>query len=231
MAIYRIGPPTPDVEPTRRHLGRVLVTIDDLNALITIMRSEAVDPDSVQVQFNGGYATEAGDISHLSNDEIVSLKIHSDNAEVNLEPTQATAVGTDLIVAKIDNMWARTRQTEIEPDRNYVISSIVSGVAGMLLLGAIPLALLITGLEGGLTYGALIFIPVCTILAIGFAVITMKNVQHARKLPGALIKAMTITEFRQLQNVNQYPRLTWIWAVIATFIAAVAVVVAVITAK
>jgi hypothetical protein len=91
----------------------VLVTIDDLEALLVIMRQTAADPTTLEVQFSGGYFTDAEDMRHLSDDELRSLKVHSDSAEVNLGPEEAVAVGSGSIPDEIYRTWARARQTSI----------------------------------------------------------------------------------------------------------------------
>jgi hypothetical protein len=230
VVIHRVGPAPADPS-TRERLGRVLVTIDDLDALIDILKQEATDPTSVLIEFSGGYFTEARDIAQLSDDEIVSLKIKSDNAEVNLESSQAMAVGDGQTTAKIKNMWARMRQTTIEPDRGYVLSSVIGGAVGILLAGVVCGAGILSAIQGEGSASPLLIGAVGLGAIAFFLIITIKNVRHAQRMPGALIKPMTMQEFRQLQQNNRYPRLSWIWAVVATIIAAIAIVVSAITAK
>jgi hypothetical protein len=64
MAIHRVGPTQ---DPVRTPLGGVLVTIDDLEALMSLLSAQVPEkPDSssphlVKVEFDGGYFTKAAD--------------------------------------------------------------------------------------------------------------------------------------------------------------------------
>ncbi len=171
----------PDTAPTRQNLGRVLVTIDDLEALIGIMRQEATDSTSVQVQFSGGYFTNVEDLRQLSDSEILSLKIHSDSTEVNLEPTQAVAIGAATTTGKIQNVWARTRQTKAGT-RLSAASWTMLGVAATLLL-LIPAALAVLGIlpyyragDSGLNIAGFLLV----------AVFSYRMIRIARGRPGAV---------------------------------------------
>lgn len=229
MVIHRVGP-LPDTAPTRQPLGRVLVTIDDLEALMVILRQKATDPDSIKVQFNGGYCTAAEDIRLLSDNEVKSLKILSDNAEVILEPTQALAVGQVSLTSTVRNAWSRTRQTDIEPDRKYMSSSAKGSITGCItVIGLAAFSLANVGQRQ--IAATLAIMAVCAALFGLFVWIFFTNLRVARSMPGALIKPMSLHEYRQLRSNNQYPRAAWIVAIIAVIVAIAAIVVPVMTAK
>ena len=76
MAITRVGL-TPNGVPHSKHLGRVLVTIDDLQALMELLSDRQVNSTGAPlsgVQFQGGTFTDPEDLRRLSDEEARSLR-------------------------------------------------------------------------------------------------------------------------------------------------------------
>jgi hypothetical protein len=235
VAILRVGP-QPDSTPAREQLGRVLVTIDDLQALMDIIRSEANDPHTVQVQFSGGFFTEAEDIRRLSDAEKSTLKVISDVVEVNLSENAADAVGDPKATFAVRYTWARSRQTRIRTRRDSRFPIAAGLIVGLIVLGL---------MSNELFSGALLFsnhdltaFPLALKIAMILVVIIFLMAQLAlldrRRItatPAAIIEPMTMQEWRQLKNINRYPRASWIVAIIAALVAVAAIIVPVLTAK
>jgi hypothetical protein len=110
VTIHRVGP-APDSTPHRKNLGRVLVTIDDLDALIGLLRQS--DPSNdLTVQFEGGYFTDPEDMRRLSDQELKKLRINVNSVQVFLDSTQAIAIGHEETCDNIYRLWARPRATK-----------------------------------------------------------------------------------------------------------------------
>jgi hypothetical protein len=107
MSIHRIGP---TAEPYIQDLGRVLVTLDDLKALMDLLSATVPEEPELHVAFNGGYFTDAEDLRRLSDNEIRSLRISTSQLQVILDPVQCYAVGDEITAKNVYRLWARSRQ-------------------------------------------------------------------------------------------------------------------------
>lgn len=216
MTIHRVGP-NPDTEPHRQKLGRVLVTIDDLDALITLVTQHAASPGHVRVSFNGGHLTDAADIRHLTDDELRTLKIATDRVEINLDRESATAVGERSISQEINTAWARTRQTTVDfraPRKIWLpLVSCLLGVAGFVMAVLDEKSRAVTIVMGVLV--CILFVLAAYLIVTGW--------RRAKTGPGAIIKPMTMAEWRQLQVANQNPGRANVIASIAVIVAILAI--------
>ena len=78
MTVRRVGPAQEEAPPHRTNLGRVLVTIDDLKALLDFLTRDAEDnADPMHVEFDGGDFTEPEELSTLSDVETRRLMQNS----------------------------------------------------------------------------------------------------------------------------------------------------------
>jgi hypothetical protein len=219
VAIHRVGLLL-DNMPGRVDLGRVLVTIDDLGALIDILSQQANGTGSVKVYFSGGYFTRPEDLRQLSDDEITPLKVRSDNAEVNLEPTQAVAIGDHTTTVKILNTWARMRQTRLGTSRARSLKYLI---ISLYLCGGALITMLTIANAAKLGSVYVVPLSIVAVLTVMGAGLTPYWYNMAVPLRGAVVRPMSLHEFRQLQSNNQYPRASWIVAIVAVIVAVLAI--------
>lgn len=112
MAVHRVGP---ELQPLHRiDLGHVLVTTDDLDALMALLAKP--DAAEVQVDFVGGSFTKAEDLPRLSNEEMTNLSLRTPTVQVILDKSYAFAIGERQEVESIYRLWARSRQTRQKSD-------------------------------------------------------------------------------------------------------------------
>lgn len=140
VVIERVGP-TPVARTYIERLGRVLVTIDDLQALLDLLKKPdrllgrpvpklevlAVAHDAncsgehethghpQHIEFDGGYFTKPSELPELTDDEARSLRINTPSVQVILSPTRAVAIGDEQAARTIYQSWARSRQTRERP--------------------------------------------------------------------------------------------------------------------
>jgi hypothetical protein len=226
VTIHRVGP---SPEPYRVELGKLLVTIDDLEALMTHLRERK--PDDFQVEFDGGYLTDAADLEHLSDMELQSLRVKNSEVQVVLSPTDASAIGDFVACQEVYRVWARSRQTELKPAslRTFTAWAIFAealAFAVFVLYSSIgiylsfrrdvgPLGLLFIG--GAIVLG-LISMPLVYYIYVTFG---------SRRKTYAIIEPATLADYRQRASTQTYPRRSWIVAILSTIIAVAAIVAAV----
>lgn len=105
-------------QPVRRPLGHVSVNIDDLQALMELLRDrpEFSGCDEITIEFDEGDFTEAKDMKELGNQSLRDLRVKAGDLIVHLTSTRAEAIGPQQLVDFVDNAWARSRQTARYPD-------------------------------------------------------------------------------------------------------------------
>ncbi|WIX75454.1 hypothetical protein QRX50_28525 [Amycolatopsis carbonis] len=100
----------------RRRLGRVHVTIDDLQALRELLDEGLADGATrTEFEFDGGSFEEPADLPKLSDAELRRIVVKSANVEVILSSTQAVAIGERHLSEAVYTRWARARQTKDRP--------------------------------------------------------------------------------------------------------------------
>ncbi|MEW2504812.1 MULTISPECIES: hypothetical protein [unclassified Amycolatopsis] len=100
----------------RRQLGRVHVTIDDLEALRELLDEGLADGATrTEFEFDGGSFEEPSDLPKLSDAELRRIVVKSAKAEVILASTQAVAIGERHVSEAVYTRWARARQTKDRP--------------------------------------------------------------------------------------------------------------------
>ncbi|WP_308820066.1 hypothetical protein [Pseudonocardia alni] len=114
MAIHRASR-TPSRPAPRVDLGKVLVTIDDLEALMQIMDPQEPAAGEPVVRFGGGHFTDANGMRSLSDYEVDVLYVNARLATVSLTPTSASASCEDEGQLESIRAWARARQTKLTP--------------------------------------------------------------------------------------------------------------------
>lgn len=96
-------------EPARQHLGRILVTIDDLKALVDVLVAQGQSPGEIRIGFDGGEIDEPEDLRSLTDEELLRLTVRTPKIEIVLDAVQAVAIG-DAQLASAVEIWARRRQ-------------------------------------------------------------------------------------------------------------------------
>ena len=116
MAVHRRGLPPQQTEPTRVDLGRLLVSIDDLNALMDVLKAESQESDQIEIEFDGGSIDVPEDLRSLSDAELERLTIKAVDVEVLLSSDRAVAIGDENLCSAVYKLWARARRTRAAPE-------------------------------------------------------------------------------------------------------------------
>jgi hypothetical protein len=222
VSIHRVGP---NPAPYRQDLGRVLVTIDDLQALLNHVQQSLPAGTSLQVQFDGGYFTDSNDIRTLTDDELRSLRIQAPDVQVHLSEHEVLALGDETKAKAVYLQWARSRQVSYAG--LTFLRKLASGLASVgiaiIILGGIA----ILGLERRGVYpnleevATMPAIILSVVLLVLYLTIALLDRTLRRK---ALIKPFSMSEYRSMQHNNKYPRASWIVAVVAVIVAIVAII-------
>lgn len=92
-----------------------MVAIEDLEALLELLREHETITDEVVVQCDEGAFTEAEDVRKLSDQTLADLRIEVNGLVVHLSRDRAIAVGPPELVEYVEHTWARSRQTNVRP--------------------------------------------------------------------------------------------------------------------
>ncbi len=237
MVIERVDP-RPQVKQFTQSLGHVQVTIDDLQALLGILKPmQHLDIDDnlnhrwidlpIKFEFDGGSFTQPEELRKLSDDEIASLKIRARGVQVILNPSQAVAIGEEEECRRILGLWARGRQVPLPPRTSGL------PLVSYYQLGVGIFALLFSGLAvyfTGIWLLATVFATPGVIL-VGLSFMTRAaGKASAAKRTSAAIRAVSLDELRRTQAADDYPRQGWIVAIHTAAISFLALVVAIIVA-
>ncbi len=131
VTVRRVGPPQETAPLHRTELGRVLVTIDDLAALMTLLTD---DTPELRIEFDGGYFTEAEELRTLSDIEVRSLRLQTPEVQVALNSSDAFAVGERQEAEDVYRLWARARQTQLRPPLAIPLSYHIVALTPMVLM-------------------------------------------------------------------------------------------------
>jgi hypothetical protein len=226
VTVHRVGPAQ---EATRRDLGRVLVTIDDLDVLMTVLTSMVgMAAAKIKVEFDGGYFTQAEELRTLSDMEMKNLRLKTPKLEVILSPSAAIAVG-DQQEAENVYKWALKRQTRQRPPRQRPRRMRLAdnlGYIGLVVLTVASSCIFVipllrpappVSLETAATIVSLFIVG-------GWC---FWRLQRENTPSYALIIPLSNTEHNQSHLSQMYPRRTWIVAIVSAIIAVLAVAAAV----
>jgi hypothetical protein len=208
----------------RTQLGRVLVTIDDLAALMTILNESG--GDNTRVEFDGGYITDAKELRELTDIELRSIRLKNSKVEVVLSRMEAFAVGEFQEAENIYMAWARARQTRLKP-HPFAFANSKSTLYFLLIMYTlfIPVSILSIVVAQPSHKDILIFSLMIPFSA--SVIYTSWRELKRRDYSAAVIIPLSLDEHRQTRANQTYPRRSWIVAMIAAIIAALAVAAAV----
>ena len=233
VTIRRAGP-TPESEVHTRDLGPVLVTIDDLEALIDFLKERDSNlRQPLEVQFNGGFLDDPQDLRRLSDEELNNLRINAPSIQVLLDRRQAKAIGEEVAAEEVYRVWARARRTRHLPPlskRERILHGILClgwGAFGLLFIlsGIGNLFLMPTGESVPVGAGAIM-------VTLGVSALTYSvgrwRYPIGLKPSFALIVPLTLDEYRTNQANNYYPRRAYVVAVVSAAVAVGSIVVAIL---
>jgi hypothetical protein len=215
MAVTRRGEQRASDRVDTQALGRVLVTIDDLESLIDLLGNlrEKIDrgPDAdfsavsdLKLEFDGGSFENAEDLRKLSDEELKRITVKTSKIEVILSPSEAFAIGDPVMAKKIYNQWARARQVKIRPEKRAWQIILVAGI-----FLSVGVAAAWASIAGGSA-------PVVSRIVIGalgiFSCVGSVLIFNAMPEPFAVVRPVTLDEFRRERAVNNRH---WIMATIA----------------
>jgi hypothetical protein len=227
VTVRRVGPAPQEAAQHRANLGRVLVTIDDLAALMTLLKENVAE---LVVEFDGGYFTEAEELRTLSDVEMKSLRLKTPRVQVVLNASAAFAIGERQEAEEVYRIWARARQTRLRPrpiqlsDTLKYVSTLVGFLSAVVLLFISRVSLL--GVPIDVPPGAFIIIAIGALATLLLIDVLIRRAD-ARESSYAVVIPLSLDEHRQSRSSQTYPRRSWIVAIIATIVAAVSVGVAI----
>lgn len=231
MTIYRIGPDPDAVPQYRVGLGRILVTMDDIESLMIHLGRHEKDSDSpVVVEFNAGYFTEARDLSKINPLEMEFLRLKSSRMLVILGTYSAVAIGDIQEAEGVYNSWAMSLETKELPPRvrkDKITTVVFAGI--LLILGAFSYGASILFQRFYYQVGQLYFGIASVFSFIGFltfALILYILYNWDKKFKQstyAIVVPYSRDEYRRNELSQKYPRRSWIVAIVAVIIAAISI--------
>lgn len=232
MTIYRIGP-DPDAAPQYRvDLGRILVTIDDIESLMTYLGRHEKDSDPIVVEFNAGYFTEARDLSKITPLEIRFLRLKNSKVLVVLGASFAEAIGDFQETQGVYNCWARslveTKQLPPRVRKDRITTVVLAGL--LVIVGTFSCGASILFQRSYYQFGHLYLSVGSVFNIIGFLTFAFSIYvlyrwdKEFKRSTYAIIVPHSRDEHHRNELSQKYPRRSWIVAIIASVIAAISIV-------
>jgi hypothetical protein len=210
MVVSRRGDQGQHVDRGYEFLGRLLVTIDDLEALIALIVEHSPEgTDAPQMEFVGGTFTEPGDLRTLTDNELKEIEVVNSKVEVHLSDWRATAAGDRELASIVSRAWARPRQTNALPKgREYAIRAERVLIAVVLVIAVLLVPVLDWLKESAIHWSwAIPTLAVVTVLSRAL----LK--QPTRRLDSyAVIVPSTLDEYRKEQMLGRRQLVTWLIA-------------------
>ncbi|MGW4489765.1 hypothetical protein ACWEOE_38770 [Amycolatopsis sp. NPDC004368] len=222
MTVHRLG-----ADATRdqaaRDLGRVLVTIDDLRALINLVSELEEDSRSdsrPRMGFGGGEFEEPEDLVELTDAELEYIWIKSSNVEISFNAFHASAVGKKDLVDAIYNNWARARLTR---DRPWIHKRMHTNSQSVFLAVGITGGFSLLGMPADLLNPfTLIFLSVTILTLVGALFVGRITLSRGSY---AVVRAVTLSEYRAMRVDSQRHWRTIAMSALAASIALAGIVV------
>jgi hypothetical protein len=114
MTVRRYGLDGPG-RATHQPLGHLVVTIDDLGALLDLLATADHSGSKAEVVFLGGTFDDPEDLRRLNDFELDSIIVRNQNITVTLGIREATASGDARLCGIIYNSWALPRSAKVRP--------------------------------------------------------------------------------------------------------------------
>ncbi|MFJ8910836.1 hypothetical protein [Amycolatopsis sp. NPDC102389] len=223
MAVHRRAPnDRPDEYTT---LGRVRVTIDDLEELADLLNT-AHGPSEVwpKYEFVNGTFDRPVDLANLREDELSFIEVKFEDVEIILSSTHAGMYGSKDSCAMVKERWSSMRQTEDRP-----ILRRDSKRLGIILISAILLVLNYVALISGwyrvaypAWYGVTTGVGTVLVLAYSSFKVSRRPSSYAFIFPGSY------SEFRRESGVRKRHSQAILASYAAILLAVISIVVSVI---
>jgi hypothetical protein len=207
-------------------LGKVLVTIDDLEALVAVIRQHSPDgAGEPQLKFFGGTFTDPSDLRTLTDREMEQIEIVNPKIEVSLASYGAYATGDADLTKIVDNTWARSRQTPDLPKSRYRDArneQLVTAAALAIAVLAVPILALIW--KDSLRWAR--GLPsLAIIVALGRVYLRKRQ---RRWDTYAVIIPTTLDDYRKEQTIGKRQLVTWLIATSAVAVTLLGILVGVL---
>jgi len=220
VTVRRVGLPQETAPLHRTELGRVLVTIDDLAALMTLLTD---DTPELHIEFDGGYFTEAEELRTLSDIEVRSLRLQTPEVQVVLNSSDAFAVGERQEAEDVYRLWARARKTQLRPLPIPLSDYIIILMPTVLMLSFV-LRILSQVDTVSLTAAYELYIYAGAVGASGPVMsVGIWYIALARRSSYAVVIPLSIDEYRQNRLNQTYPRRIWIVTIVSAIITVISV--------
>ncbi|MCM3846827.1 hypothetical protein ND486_11565 [Pseudonocardia sp. DR1-2] len=227
MTIHRAGSSANKPTP-RDTLGGILLTIDDLDALLQIASKFESPERPVKVNFIGGHFTDANDLRSLSDAELSQLTVIAGDLTVELSELRASVTSTVEEHRKDVVAWAAARRTKIRPEafsRIYLwpFFSSLLGIALGTYLG------LYVGVPAELTSSTSVYFGAGLVLAAMLAYLGWGGYKFSKERDRSwvIVEPRTMAEYRDRKQSAIAPRQANLIALGAMLVGLVGVVVAV----
>jgi hypothetical protein len=242
MTVYRRGIPvgSEGKKAVRVGLGRILVTIDDLEALLDHIRE---DEDTPFVEFSGGEFSSPDDLRRLKPDERRKLHIKTSRLEVTLSAEVASVFGQREACDSLVSGWAARRATREFPpwkqsaarrERTYykIATFVGHSVSFMILSGILSITGALDGSGVTLT-GWLLLSPIVAIIFFPLSISNWWRSKVLQLTPSmyCIIVPTTLEEYYRDRQECRRHRNILIVSTVGSVIAAAGVVVAIIALK
>jgi hypothetical protein len=242
--------------PSLQTLGRVLVTIDDLEALCNLLRNRSEQTDPIEIEFPGGTIGEAADLRELSDMELADIKVKAFDAEVVLSTEAAYCLGGPAVGEFVYRNWARARQTKERPSHyrgkrrpralGYRWATLLpAGFLGVLTIlyslviyivtsDALDFAaeisdVILVDIEASAVVFNLIAVPLLGVLLLAAYLWLVRLSQRPKSF--ALIIPLSLDEYRKNRIQGRRQLITWLIAMTAIAATVSGILVGVLVAK
>jgi hypothetical protein len=180
-------------------LGKVLVTIDDLQALLDLLHDHDAVTEDVVVECDEGEFTEAEDMRRLSDQALADLRLRVGGMVLHLSSDRAMAVGSPELVSHVETAWARLRQTKESPPQVGLL--LIAWLPPTIFVWLAALLLLVVQMSKPETSaGIWVFVLPPTVALVVSAYFVRLAVKQRRNMTWAVVKPITRQEFRDLES-------------------------------
>lgn len=223
MAVHRRAPSDRPDEYTT--LGRVRVTIDDLEELADLLNAVHGPIEGwPKYEFTNGTFDRPVDLAELREDEISFIGVKFEDTEITLSTTHAGVYGRKDVCAAVEEGWSSMRQTKDRPTLHRDSKRL-----GMVILADILLILNYVAFISGwylVSYPAWYGVTtgVGTVLALAYSAFKVSR----RPASYALIFPGSYSEFRRESGVRKRHSQAILASYAGIFLAVISIVVSVI---
>lgn len=243
MAVHRRGT-TADSPQPRVSLGRVLVTIDDLRALVDLLEECSNQKEAPVIEFEGGTIDDPAEMRRLSDDELSVITVKNSDIEIILATNEAACYGSKSTADTVYKSWARARPSKITPKAARPYNRVGSWARLNLLVFPLLLVVMIASLVSmaldsepdGISriffeiFGRPGAIIIASLLIVSVAISAIRKMVQA-PADFAEIQPVTLEEYRKDDTARYRQIVTWLIATSAVAVSLLGVVLGLIFAR